>query len=164
MHLDVEGREVRLPPRLARVLGGVLTHLVRNAVAHGIEPPPARVESGKPPGGTIRIAAIAGDAGAAGPTIVVEDDGRGLDVDAIAERATQLGMEVTGRSRRSLSELVFVAGLSTRAEAGALAGRGVGLGAVREDLERVGYEVEVASEPGKYTRFTMKPRAEKPEG
>ena len=159
VHLDVEGREVRLPPKLARVLGGVLTHLVRNAVAHGIGTPAARAEAGKPPVGTVRIAAIAGDAGAAGPTIVVEDDGRGLDVDAIAERASQLGMDVTGKSRRSLSELVFVAGLTTRAGSGALAGRGVGLGAVREDLERVGYEVEVASEAGKFTRFTMRPRA-----
>src|SRR5205823_1838476 len=55
--LDVEGRELRVPPQLARVLGAVLTHLVRNAIAHGIEPPPDREEAGKPAVGIIRIRA-----------------------------------------------------------------------------------------------------------
>jgi chemotaxis protein histidine kinase CheA len=156
VHLDVEGREVRVPPRLARVLGAVLTHLVRNAIAHGIEPPRTRVEDGKPGAGTIRVVATGG--GEAGPVVVVEDDGRGLDLEAIAERGAQLGLDVGLRSREGLTELAFTAGLSTLARAGTLAGRGVGLGAVREDLERVGYVIGVESEPGKYTRFTMAPR------
>ncbi|MGH7293361.1 MAG: HAMP domain-containing protein, partial [Polyangiaceae bacterium] len=158
VHLDIDGREVRVPPRLARVLGGVLTHLVRNAIAHGIEPPQARLAAGKPASGLVRIVATVG-ALVDGPEIVVEDDGRGLDVGAIAERAAHLGLSTGGTSRRSPFELVFVEGLSTAVAGGRLAGRGVGLGAVREDLDRVGYAVDVTSEPGKFTRFTMKPRS-----
>jgi HAMP domain-containing protein/HPt (histidine-containing phosphotransfer) domain-containing protein len=155
VHLDIEGREVRVPPKLARVLGAVLTHLVRNAIAHGIESPQARRDAGKTSRGTIRVVATESDAG---PTIVVDDDGRGLDMAAIEQRAAQLGVAIEKRTQDSVSELVFVAGLSTAREAGALAGRGVGLGAVREDLERVGYAITVDSRPRKYTRFTMKPR------
>lgn len=154
VRLDVDGREVRVPAKLARVLPGVLTHLVRNAIAHGIEPPAGRIHAGKPTTGTVRVVAKAdGQA----PTILIEDDGRGLDYEGIRERATELGVDVSGRSRHSLTELVFVAGLTTVPGAGSLAGRGVGLGAVRDDLARVGYRIDVASEPGKYTRFTMIP-------
>jgi chemotaxis protein histidine kinase CheA len=156
VRLLVEGREVRVPPRLSRVLGGVLTHLVRNAIAHGIEAPQVREEEGKPHTGTIRVTAIEG--GSAGPTIVVEDDGRGLDAAAISERAARLGVAPGDATGSEISKLVFVAGLSTAREAGALAGRGVGLGAVREDLERAGYVIAVASKPRVFTRFTLSPR------
>jgi two-component system chemotaxis sensor kinase CheA len=145
-----------VPPKLARVLGAVLIHLVQNAIAHGIEPPQARKDAGKPKGGTIRV--VAAEGGDAGPTIVVEDDGRGVDMVAIADRAAQLGVAIEERTPRNLAELLFVAGLSTAREAGALAGRGVGLGAVREDLDRVGYSIAFDSEPHRYTRFTMKPK------
>jgi two-component system, chemotaxis family, sensor kinase CheA len=154
VRLDVDGREVRVPAKLARVLPGVLTHLVRNAIAHGIEPPAGRIHAGKPNTGTVRITA---KPGGDSPTIVIEDDGRGLDYEAIRERAKDLGLDVSGRNHHSLTELVFVAGLTTVPGAGTLAGRGVGLGAVRDDLARVGYRIDVASEPGKYTRFTLCP-------
>jgi HAMP domain-containing protein/HPt (histidine-containing phosphotransfer) domain-containing protein len=156
VRLVVEGREVRVPPKLARVLGAVLTHLVRNAIAHGIEPAPVREDAGKPATGTISVTAV--DGGTAGPTIVVEDDGRGLDATAIAERAAQLGIKGVGTGSE-ISKLVFVAGLSTAREASALAGRGVGLGAVREDLDRAGYAIGVTSKPKEYTRFTITPRS-----
>lgn len=154
VRLDVDGREVRVPAKLARVLPGVLTHLVRNAIAHGIEPPAGRIHAGKPTTGTVRVKA---SHGAERPTIVVEDDGRGLDYEGIRDRAKELGVDVSGRNHHSLTELVFVAGLTTVPGAGSLAGRGVGLGAVRDDLARVGYKIDVASEPGKYTRFTIVP-------
>jgi HAMP domain-containing protein/HPt (histidine-containing phosphotransfer) domain-containing protein len=154
--LDVEGREVHVPPALARVLGGVMTHLVRNSIAHGIEPPAVRVQHGKPALGTVRARATPG---AGGPTIDVEDDGRGLDLEGLAARAAELGVRAPGKEKGSLAQLVFVAGLSTLESAGALAGRGVGLDAVRVDIERAGYGVEVASEPGRFTRFTIAPRA-----
>jgi two-component system chemotaxis sensor kinase CheA len=146
---------VRVSPRLARVLGAALTHLVRNAVAHGIEPPQFRKDAGKPETGTIHVVATES---IEGPRIVIEDDGRGLDIAAIKERAAQLGVSLASGSRRSPSDLVFVAGLSTVQHASALAGRGVGLGAVRDDLERVGYSVQVESEPGRFTRFVLEPK------
>jgi chemotaxis protein histidine kinase CheA len=85
----------------------------------------------------------------------VEDDGRGLDLARIEERATALGVSAQGRGEESLSELVFTPGLSTSETF--LSGRGVGLGAVRADLEHAGYVVLVSSKFGKYTRFVLRP-------
>jgi len=154
VRLEVEGREVRVPPRLARVLPGALTHLVRNAVAHGIETPKVREDAKKPPVGVIRAEAVE-EGGAV--TIVIEDDGRGLDMDRIEERASELGLSAS-EQWTDKSELVFAPGLSTSSSAsGTLSGRGVGLGAVRADVERAGYRVEVKSKAGKYTRVILRP-------
>ena len=153
VQMDVEGREVRVPPALAKVLGGALTHLVRNAVAHGIEPPARREALGKPPIGIIHTLAVAG---ARGPTITVEDDGQGLDLQRIADRASELGLApIAG----NVAELVFASGVTTAASGNTLAGRGVGLSAVRADLEPVGYMVEIESERGRFTRVVLKPRS-----
>src|SRR5262249_32296420 len=93
--LQVEGREVRLPPQLARVLGGVLTHLIRNAIVHGIELPEARTAAGKSAIGLIQVTAADGDSG---PVITVEDDGQGLDLAQITERAVAIGENVKTRT------------------------------------------------------------------
>jgi len=151
--LHVEGREVRVPPNLARVLGGVLTHLIRNAIVHGIEVPDARHAAGKSAVGAIRVHAAEGNTG---PTITVDDDGQGLDLAQIAERAVAIGEDVASRS---VQELAFLPGLSTARRPGDMAGRGVGLHAVRSDLASVGYAVDVASKPGEYTRFFLRPRS-----
>ncbi len=84
LSLNVDGREVGVPPPLARILGGVLTHLVRNSVAHGVELPEVRERMGKSAAGQIRIRA---EARVDGPTITVEDDGAGLDLPRIEARA-----------------------------------------------------------------------------
>ena len=157
--LDVEGREVRIPPALARVLGGVLTHLVRNALAHGVEPPSVREEAGKPAAGVIRIVATDADDGGGGargrgPQIVVEDDGRGLDLERLAERGMAMGAKGHG------PELAFAEGLTTQVTTSTLAGRGVGLAAVRADLASVGYEISVTSDAGHGARFVLRPRSD----
>jgi HPt (histidine-containing phosphotransfer) domain-containing protein/HAMP domain-containing protein len=148
----VEGREVGVPPALSRVLGAVLTHLVRNSVAHGVEHPEVREREGKPAAGEVRILARAG---AAGPTITVEDDGAGLDVPAIEARATALGLSSSGDEA---ADLIFEPGVSTAGAEEAFAGRGVGLGAARSDLEAVGYAIDVETLRGRFTRFTIRPR------
>jgi chemotaxis protein histidine kinase CheA len=153
VNLDVDGRDVRVPPALARVLGGVLVHLVRNAIAHGVETPLERTREGKEPLGTVKVAAR--EAGGAGPTVIVEDDGRGLDEGQILARARSLGLGGDAPA----SELVFEPGLSTRKGADALAGRGVGLDAVREELSEAGYTIRIETTPGKGTRYVMAPRA-----
>src|SRR5208283_3395910 len=104
-----------------RVLPGVLTHLVRNAVAHGIEAPEEREASGKPRVGTVRILGGSGDV-----AVVVEDDGRGVDEDLVLARAESMHIR-----RGDSKDLIFEPGLSTRARVDAMAGRGVGLDAVR---------------------------------
>lgn len=150
--LQVEGREVRMPPSLAKVLGAVFTHLIRNAIVHGIEVPATRTAAGKPPGGIIRVIATETKDG---PVIVVEDDGQGMDLAQITERAVAIGHDP---SVASVQELAFLPGLSTARRPGDLAGRGVGLYAVRAELTGVGYVVEVFSRPGEYTKFVLRPR------
>lgn len=137
VRLEVDGREVSVPPDLARVLPPVLTHLARNALAHGIEPPNLRGAAGKMEVGLVRITC---EPGPSGPKIVFEDDGVGLEVGA--------------------NPHLFDAGYTTRSEASEIAGRGVGLSAVRDELECIGYSVTCESELGRFTRFVIRSRGD----
>jgi two-component system chemotaxis sensor kinase CheA len=143
----VEQGDLGVDPALLAVLPGILTHLVRNAIAHGIERPDERQAAGKPQEGTVRIAA-ARDV-ERGTCIVVEDDGRGLDALAIRRAASGAG----GR----IEDAIFSPGVSTRETRDGLAGRGVGLDAVRAELAAVGYGVSVVTEAGRFTRFVLSP-------
>ncbi len=141
----VERGDIAVDPDLVPMLPGVLAHLVRNAIAHGIETPGEREEAGKSHHGRIRLAAGSGRDGST--LVMVEDDGRGIDVEALRRLAGPAGTTV--------EEMLFAPGTSTRREANELAGRGVGLDAVRTDLISVGYTVSVATEPRRFTRFTI---------
>lgn len=156
VEVRVEHGDVALEPELAGVLPGVLTHLVRNAIAHGIETPEERRTAGKAEEGVVRVAARRHSGGAT--SIVVEDDGRGIDFAALRRLAPDAATPV--------EELIFAPGVSTRDRPDDLAGRGVGLDAVRADLARIGYAVSVESEPGRFTRFTVegnrRPRSSPP--
>jgi PAS domain S-box-containing protein len=154
VELVVEGREVRVPAALSGVLAGVMTHLVRNAVAHGIESEGDRAASGKKTVGTIWASAQEGEQG---PVIVVEDDGAGIDLDRVVARARTLGLVDAANEAPDATELVFHAGLSTREESDGLAGRGVGLDAVRAYLREAGYTVQVVTERGHGTKFVLEP-------
>jgi sensor histidine kinase regulating citrate/malate metabolism len=131
--------------KLARVLPGVLAHLVRNAVAHGIEAPEEREASGKPRVGTIRIAGGGGDV-----AVVVEDDGRGVDEELVRARAESMQLPLA-----EYEDLIFEPGLSTRASVDGLAGRGVGLDAVRSALAEAGYAVSFDRVDGRISRFVI---------
>jgi HAMP domain-containing protein/HPt (histidine-containing phosphotransfer) domain-containing protein len=143
--LEVESPAARVPAPLARVLGGVLTHLVKNAIAHGIESPAARRAAGKPEVGSVRVSAEERTGGAV--EIVVADDGAGAPEGSTVARASARGEPLGGGVSRS-----------SRAEGSDLAGRGVGLAAAVGDLATVGYELAVSSEPGRGCRFTMRAR------
>lgn len=155
VRLEVEGRDVAIPPRLAEALSPALVHLVRNAIAHGIEPKDVRLEHGKSELGMVKLAAVAGENG---PTISIEDDGGGLDRTKIMARAEEQG----DSSDLGIAELIFHAGFSTAGPGSSIAGRGVGLGAVREELKKAGYAIEVHTKAGKMTRFVLRPTAERP--
>jgi len=158
IELVVEGREVRIPPALGGVLGGVMTHLVRNAVAHGIESAPERTAAGKPEVGTIWASAQDGERG---PVIVVEDNGAGIDLDRIVARARSLGLldpSVDIADPKNAADLVFLPGLSTREASDGLAGRGIGLDAVRAYVHEAGYDVHFVTEKGNGTKFVIEPR------
>jgi two-component system chemotaxis sensor kinase CheA len=145
-----------LPELDRRVLDGLrepLLHLVRNAVDHGIEGPEARAAAGKEPVGRVRIAAeVAGR----DVRVVVEDDGRGIDPDAVLAAARARGMDVgVGRTPQDALAVIFEPGFSTRAEVTALSGRGVGLDVVRMRVAQMHGRVEVESAPGLGARFAL---------
>lgn len=149
--VEVSGREVRLSPELAGCLSSVLGHLVRNAVAHGIETPDERERVGKPRSGVIRLSC---SELASGPAIVIEDDGGGVNLGHLRERAETAGVAVVSGHE---ADLMFVSGLSTRPRADEFAGRGVGLSAVRDDLEAVDMRIELAKTSSAGTRFVISP-------
>jgi HPt (histidine-containing phosphotransfer) domain-containing protein/PAS domain-containing protein len=145
----VEGHTHPVPPRLIPSLRGALTHMVRNAIAHGIETPRERERAGKAPLGRIRIVCST-EGGTVG--VVVEDDGAGIDVEGLRERALAVG----NAPPTDDVDLVFASGVSTSKYRDELSGRGVGLIAARKDLASVGYRIDVATEKGCWTRFAVR--------
>ena len=128
--LVYEGGDVRIPARLAETLPGVLTHLVRNSLSHGIEAPQGRRDAKKDSTGRIALRCLEGERGI---EIFVEDDGAGLNDAALRAAAP-------GSASESAADLAFREGAST-SKGDELSGRGVGLGAVRRDLEAAGFQV-----------------------
>jgi HAMP domain-containing protein/HPt (histidine-containing phosphotransfer) domain-containing protein len=150
--VEVDGREVRIPSRLARLLGGTLTHLVKNAVAHGIESPDERARVGKPSVGVIRIGAAAASGTKLEPTIFVEDDGRG-----IAENPLLAGLAGRALEPTDAADGSFRTGEPNVQDE--LSGRGMGLAAVVRELGTVGFTLRVESLPSGGTRCSVEPRA-----
>ena len=150
--LELEGVSLELDRSILDRLADPLLHLVRNALAHGIEPPAERRRLGKPEAGSIRIEAKR-DRDAI--EIAVLDDGRGVDVDAVRSRAVAAGIIPADLADDlppdDIARLVFHPGLSTAETVSELAGRGVGLDAVRSAVESLGGQVDLVSEPGRGT-------------
>jgi two-component system chemotaxis sensor kinase CheA len=150
--LQTSGEEVEIDLALVDRINEVLLHLVRNAVAHGIETPAARRLSGKAPMGRVLLNA----APAAGQVVIdVQDDGAGLDLGAIRQRAHALGIPTTADDREA-AQLVFAAGLTTATELSEVAGRGVGLDSVKSSIEGLAGSIEVHSERGVGTLFRVR--------
>ncbi len=149
----VLGTDIKLPCRLAPA-ANLLIHLVRNAVAHGIEAGPARGD--KPARGTIRIAA---SRDATTVTIEVSDDGAGVSVERVVARAIERGLispaEAAGLSFDEGVALILRDGLSTSACLNETSGRGVGLSAVADGVRRLGGTLQISSQPGKGATFRL---------
>jgi two-component system, chemotaxis family, sensor kinase CheA len=146
------GGETPLDKAVLDRLSEPLLHLVTNAIVHGMEPPDARRLAGKPEEGTIRLDA----APHAGRVVIrVADDGRGLDEKAIRKKAEALGQELRDDEVVPLRSLIFLPGLSTAAQVSRLAGRGVGLDVVAGAIHALGGTIDVETEPGKGTAFTL---------
>jgi two-component system chemotaxis sensor kinase CheA len=133
--LDPESMEI--PFALSRVLGGVLSHLLRNAVAHGIELEAERIERGKPAAGIVRVSA---ETGPLGTIIRIDDDGRGFDVDALGAGSAGADGDIEHAFAVALTP-----GVTTTPARDELSGAGVGLAAVQSELFGVGYQVELVS-------------------
>jgi two-component system chemotaxis sensor kinase CheA len=143
----VDGRDVRVPAGVAPVITAMLPHMVRNAIAHGIETPDKRMIGGKPKDGIVWILAAEE---ASHLVVRIRDDGAGLDEKAIIAKAENLDLP-----QGPASELLFAAGVSTAVEVGELAGQGIGLSAVREGIRAIGGEVRVRWQPGRGTEFEI---------
>jgi two-component system chemotaxis sensor kinase CheA len=151
VRMEVHGGGLDLDRSLLQSLREPLLHLVRNAVAHGLEAPEERVRHGKPEEGRVVLSArLRGSR----VEVAVEDDGRGLDLEALRERARARGMEAP-EDDEDAARLVFLPGLSTAAKVTAVSGRGVGLDVVRAQVEALRGSVEVAFKAGQGTRFTL---------
>jgi chemotaxis protein histidine kinase CheA len=142
VELVIGGAETQLDRTILDGISDAITHLLRNSVAHGIEAPDERERAGKPRLGRLELRAEQRGSMVA---IQVADDGRGVSAELLA-RASQEG---------SLADLLATPGLSTADEVGAVAGRGVGLNAVKAWVEGLGGSLDVTSDPGRGTEVTM---------
>jgi two-component system, chemotaxis family, sensor kinase CheA len=152
--LILEGEDVEIDTSMVEHLRGPLTHMIRNAVDHGIESAEERVRAGKEACGTIRVRA-SHDRGSV--RIDVIDDGAGIDRAAVLERATALGLVAADArlSEAQVDTLLFEPGFSTASTVTASSGRGMGMDVVRRNVETVHGRVEIASERGHGTTITV---------
>jgi two-component system chemotaxis sensor kinase CheA len=155
--VDIEGGDVELDREMIEMIRDPLTHIIRNAVDHGIEKPADRLKAGKREIGVLSVSARQ-----SGNQILIDihDDGRGIDGKKLVEKAISSGVvtkeEAATLSPRDQLALIFSAGLSTAAEVTAISGRGVGMDVVRSNVERIGGIVEVDSKLGEGTRMTLR--------
>lgn len=151
------GADTELDRQLIAVVRDPLTHLIRNAVSHGVESPDKRRAAGKPETGLISVRAYQ-DAGAI--VIEVSDDGRGVDVASIRAKAAAKGLAreaaIACMSDTEAARFIFAPGFSTAETITNISGRGVGLDVVRENIESIGGSVALASTPGKGASFILK--------
>jgi chemosensory pili system protein ChpA (sensor histidine kinase/response regulator) len=157
VELDFSGSETELDNNIIQQISDPLVHLVRNSVAHGIEAPADRLAVGKAEQGRVMLRAYHRGNHI---YIEVEDDGRGIDYPRVRQSAIDCGLVSTETAdrltERDLREMLFHPGFSTATVKTELAGRGVGLDVVRSNLNALNGEIEVQSEAGQGTKFTLK--------
>jgi two-component system chemotaxis sensor kinase CheA len=152
----MEGKETELDRSLLEAVKDPLTHLVRNAVDHGIEDPDKRVAAGKPAEGTLTLRAYHEGGHVA---VEVADDGAGIDVDRIGQTAVEMGLlrpeQVANMDQREIMAMVFQPGFSTASKVTNVSGRGVGMDVVKTNIERIGGAVSVDSTFGEGTVWRL---------
>jgi two-component system, chemotaxis family, sensor kinase CheA len=157
VEVAMEGRDTELDKTIIEAIKDPLTHLVRNAVDHGVEHPDVREAAGKPRAGTLLLRAFH-EGGHV--NIEISDDGAGIDAERLRAKALERGVitpdEAARMGEREALQLVFAAGFSTAAEVTNVSGRGVGMDVVRTNIERIGGTVDIATEAGVGTTFRVK--------
>lgn len=157
VRIEMDGRETELDKTIIEAIKDPLTHLVRNAVDHGIESPEVRRAAGKPAEGRLLLRAFH-ESGQV--NIEISDDGAGLDVDRIKRKAVErglVGLEQAERmSDREATQLIFVAGFSTAQAVTNVSGRGVGMDVVKTHIEKIGGSVDLQSRLGHGTTLRIK--------
>ena len=154
VELLMNGEQTEIDKTVIEKIGDPLVHLVRNSLDHGLEPPAERLEQGKPETGNIML-----DAYHKSGSIFIEvaDDGRGLNREALLRKGLENGLLKAGEdySDEQIYELIFHPGLSTAKQISDVSGRGVGMDVVRRNIQDVGGNIQIASEPGRGTKITI---------
>ena len=157
MRLVIRGEKTELDKRMIDELGDPLIHMVRNSADHGIESPEERERAGKPRQGTVTL-----DAFHRGNSIVIQvsDDGKGLDLDKIREKALERGIvskaDLDQMTPDQMYQLIWEPGFSTAEKVTEISGRGMGMDIVRSKIEAINGTVELDSTPGKGSVFSIK--------
>lgn len=152
--LEVAGETTELDKTVIERLSEPMTHLIRNAVDHGIESPEERQAAGKDPEGTLTLSA---EQKAGRIVIRIADDGRGIDRDKVLAKAIANGL-VSAEAELSdedIHQLIFAPGFSTAAQVSSISGRGVGMDVVKQNVKDLGGRITIESVPGKGTTFAL---------
>lgn len=154
VRLKLTGQETAIDKYLIERLKDPLLHLVRNAFSHGVETPAERVAASKPEEATIEL-----NASTVGDSVIIEvrDDGRGINPNAIIQRAGKMGLEIPEvTDNETILKILCSSGFSTRENADLASGRGVGMGVVHATVRELGGHLTLNSEEGQGTRFTIR--------
>lgn len=149
----VEGADTELDRTVIDEIGEPLIHLLRNAADHGIESTEDRIKAGKNPVGTIKLTAYQEGTKA---LIKVVDDGAGINVERVRAKAEKNGINTEGMSESDIKNLIFAQGFSTNEVVTDISGRGVGMDVVKTKIASLGGSVELVSEEGKGSVFTIR--------
>ncbi len=155
--LKISGEDAKLDKTVINEIADPLMHLVRNSVSHGIEIPDVRKARGKSEEGTITLNAYK-----EGDNIIIEitDDGNGIDVQRVRETIAEKGLRSMAEVERMPDDeaikYIFAPGFSTKKEVSAISGRGVGMDVVKTNISKLGGSIEIKTEPGKGSKFSIK--------
>jgi two-component system chemotaxis sensor kinase CheA len=153
--LEIDGQETEIDKGIIEQIADPLTHLIRNAIDHGLETPEQRLLAGKAETGTIHLAAFH-----QGGSVIIEvrDDGRGLNTERIRQKGLEVGLIRPGEnySEEQIHALIFEPGFSTAAVVSDLSGRGVGMDVVRSNIDALNGSLSLSSSPGQGTRIRLR--------
>lgn len=155
IHLSLEGGNTEIDKGIIEQLADPLTHLIRNSVDHGLEPPDEREAAGKSPTGTLRLAALH-ESGSV--VIEVADDGRGIDLERVRAKAISQGIlqATDALTDDQTRELIFAPGFSTAEAVTDISGRGVGMDVVRRNIDALSGSLTIGSNEGQGTCIRLK--------
>jgi two-component system chemotaxis sensor kinase CheA len=153
--VELIGEEIEVDKRLIETLDGPLTHMVRNAVDHGVETPDKRQTAGKPAEGHVCVAVTETPDDV---TLNISDDGKGLDLEAITNKAIKLELIKPDQqlSQDQIVDMIFTSGMSTAEKVTEISGRGVGMDVVKRSITDANGKITIETEPGKGTQFIIK--------
>lgn len=157
VNLVMEGKETELDRTIVEAIKDPLTHIVRNAIDHGIELPALRAASGKPEAGTLMLRAFH-EGGQV--NIEIMDDGQGINLGKVRQKAVERGVITSDQAarltEREVINLIFLPGFSTADKITNVSGRGVGMDVVKTNIEKIGGVIDVSTEPGHGTTLRIK--------